>query len=541
MKGNTLRSYGSFIAGEEIPGQEWVHTLRASALLADVLPTMTLKRKLDQGKRSDGDAHDSVVARCAVADDEVSQRALEAARRAAPVWGAMPLDLRFELIDRFHREVWRRRDELVAVMVEEGHPRTLAQWEVASLVSASGPESTNWTKEQMAVEFEHGDRRLRVVRKPDGVVALAPPQNATTVSSLFGVPVLAAGNTLVLKAPRSSPYGTMWAWREIVLPILDDLGAPPGTANVICGHPKKIVDQWLESPLVDDIFFFGSSEVGIPLGVEAVRRGKKPVLELAGNDGCIVWRDADLDRAAEALTECFYGSGQICMVPNYVLAHPDIADALLDRLVALAGQIRPGYPEDPDVLLSPVFKTDTYFSFLSQAMERGAKMLIGGRRLEIDGEPAETGVFIEPTVLRVDGMAGAREIMAVSRETFFPLLPVVVAEIDEDRRLFDKMIDFVNANEYGLRNSLWAADDGLIEEFAVRVTNGGLLKVNDSHVGLPPYLAPNGGNRLTGGPFGETNYPMLRTSHLQGISIGRGIQPRRAVIEAFASKLEENR
>ena len=67
---------------------------------------------------------------------------------------------------------------------------------------------------------------------------------------------------------------------------------------------------------------------------------------------------------------------------------------------------------------------------------------------------------------------------------------------------------------------------------AGRVTNGGLLKVNDSHIGFLPYLPTHGGTGLTGGPFGEPNYPLLRTSHLQGISIAEGIQPRTAVFES---------
>lgn len=94
--------------------------------------------------------------------------------------------------------------------------------------------------------------------------------------------------------------------------------------------------DWLASPLVDDIMFFGDSEVGLEVGRDCVARGKKPVLELAGYDCCVVWRDADLDAATEALCECFYGSGQICMVPEWTLVHPEIADALLGRLVAAA-------------------------------------------------------------------------------------------------------------------------------------------------------------------------------------------------------------
>jgi acyl-CoA reductase-like NAD-dependent aldehyde dehydrogenase len=151
----------------------------------------------------------------------------------------------------------------------------------------------------------------------------------------------------------------------------------------------------------------------------------------------------------------------------------------------------------------------------------------------MDGQPSESGLFIEPTVLRVDGLDAARKITAVTRETFFPLLPVVIPERADDRALLDTAIEFLNANEYGLRNSLWATDESVIEEFAHRVHNGGLLKINDSHVGLPPYLAPNGGNGLTGGPFGESNYPMLRTTHMQGISIGTGIDPRLTINDMF--------
>jgi acyl-CoA reductase-like NAD-dependent aldehyde dehydrogenase len=527
-----LRSYSSYIGGKYVEGQEWIYCLRASALLRDVFANLTLKRDLEQGKRDDAADHDSVVARCAVAGEHELQAALEAAAAAAPVWAAFPLDARFRLAERFHEEARKRRADLVEVLVEEGHPRTLAEWEVAGVLQASHPLTSAWCREQMQREFEQPGRKLRLVRKPDGVVVLSPPLNASLVSSLLGVPVIAGGNALVVKAPRTAPYGTMWAWEEIVRPLLDEVGAPPGVANVVCGHPKKVLDHWMESPLVDDIFFFGSSEVGIPLGVEATRRGKKPILELAGNDAVVVWRDADLDRAAEAITECFFGSGQICMIPNHVVVHPAVAEPLLDRVVSLASKIRPGYPEEQEVLLSPVFKSDLYFEYLEQGVAAGAQLLCGGRRLEIDGTPSGTGLFIEPTVLRVDGLADSRKVLAVARETFFPLIPVVVAEPHEsDAELLESVIAFLNSNEYSLRNSVWTGCPELVEQFATRVTNGGLLKINDSHIGLVPYLATHGGGGLTGGPFGEANYPMLRTTHLQGISIGTDIQPRRAVFE----------
>ena len=79
------------------------------------------------------------------------------------------------------------------------------------------------------------------------------------------------------------------------------------------------------------------------------------------------------------------------------------------------------------------------------------------------------------------------------------------------------------------------ANDFLVLERATgkvqRIVNGGLLKVNDSHIGFLPYLPSHGGTGLTGGAFGEANYPMLKTSHVQGVSIATGIRPRQAVFD----------
>ncbi|MFD0661180.1 aldehyde dehydrogenase family protein [Thermocatellispora tengchongensis] len=124
-------------------------------------------------------------------------------------------------------------------------------------------------------------------------------------------------------------------------------------------------------------------------------------------------------------------------------------------------------------------------------------------------------------MVRVDGLASAREVEAVRSETFFPLLPVVVPEPGRpDGQLLDDVLAFVDGNAYGLRNSLWTADEGVAERFAREVRNGGVLKVNDaSHCGFAPYMPSHGGTGLTGGVFGEASYMMIRTTHLQGISM----------------------
>jgi acyl-CoA reductase-like NAD-dependent aldehyde dehydrogenase len=510
----------------------YLYTVSTRAILADVFASLTLKRRLEQGLENTTSEH--VVGRVSLADTETVYAATKAAASAAPAWAATPLRTRLKLGTLIREQLRDKHSDLVDVLVAEGSPAALARWQVAGLLELFSEETLDYCAAQSHQERVVGPRTLTVRRVADGVVCVNPPRNAPAASALFGITPLLSGNAVVVRAPRSAPLGVMYALRELVVPVLSEVDAPAGVLNFFCARPGPTLKAWLDSPDVNDIFYTGDVERGLDLERECVARGKKPILELAGNDCVVVWADADLDRAVEALTECFYGSGQICMVPNQVVAHPAIADDLCDRLTRAAAAIRPGYPDDPQVLLSPVLRSERFFAYVRDALDHGATLVCGARRLEVDGEVSDTGPFLEPTVLRVNGFAAAREVDAVCSETFFPLLPVIVPETE---RLTD-MIDYVNANPYGLRNSLWANDDRVIEEFTARVGNGGVLKINDSHIGFLPFLPTHGGTGLTGGAFGEANYPMLRSSHLQGVSRAHGVRPRDAVFGAYRQLLE---
>ncbi|KUL55615.1 aldehyde dehydrogenase family protein [Streptomyces sp. NRRL S-1521] len=531
-----LRTYYSYVNGERRESGEWVYVVDSNALLDDVFATLRLKRRLEQGRPEDtpGELPDTVVGRVAKADRDTVELAVKAAASAAPEWGAVPLDTR---VDRFaellHRRISENAEQIAAVLVAEGHPLPLARWQVSGMLEIFGPRSAAFYRSQMLQEFRHGERRLQVRRRPDGVVCLNPPQNAPLSSAMLGATSIMAGNALVVRAPRSGPLGVMYVLQEIVAPVLDELGAPGGVLNAVCGDPAPMLSVWLDSPEVDDIIYFGSSENGVRFEQRCVAAGKKPILELAGNDVVTVWKDADVELAAEALTESFYGSGQLCMIPNQVVVHPDVADRLTEELVRRVREIRPGRPQDPEVLLTPVLRNEKFFTCLEQALDNGAELLTGGHAMQLDGARDPHGIFLEPTVLLVRGLAHARELDAVRHETFFPLLPVVVAEPADDETLLDRFVSFVESNDYGLRNSLWARDERVVTHFTDRVTGGGLLKVNDSHIGFLPCLPTHGGTGLTGGVFGEANYPILRTSHVQGVSFSEGSRPREAVFGAW--------
>jgi acyl-CoA reductase-like NAD-dependent aldehyde dehydrogenase len=507
------------IDGQDDAGLGWTYVVRASALIADPERAFNLKRGLELGNIELGEIAENgdVVARCAWGDKQHNERAMAAAARASETFSRFSLSQLREIGADFHRELLAHADELVEILIVEGHPRRLAQWEVSGVVHGLDELTREWYYSQFQQSFKANGYELQLVRKPDGVVCVNPPQNAAASNSAMGSLALLAGNTLVVKVPQGTPAGVMFVYREIFQPVLKRHGAPTGTLNLISGDTQRILKQWLGSPHVDDVLFFGSSNSGLRFGSECFAAGKKPILELSGNDGFLVWRDADLDRAAQTLTECFFGSSQICMVPKYAIAHPEIAEQLIAKFVELVGAIQPGYPEDPDVVLSPVLKQDQFFDFLSEAREAGCPILTGGKRVGVDGTPDPGGFFLQPTVIRVNGLAHARELSCVREETFFPMLPIIVPS-EEDSELLEQALRFMNTNAYGLRNSLWSSDEHVVETFIRGLSNGGLLKINDSHIGFHPILATHGGTGRTGGPTGELNYAMLRTTHLQGIS-----------------------
>ncbi|OEV05762.1 aldehyde dehydrogenase family protein [Streptomyces oceani] len=523
-----MRDYRLYIGGRDLDGTGAVHAVHASLMLDDVLTAVSLKRRLDKGGEVLPD--DEILSRCATAGPEQLEAATRAAHNAKPAWAAVPLEQRLDLLSSFHQELSGRIEEFIELLIAEGHPRRFAEIEATSILDSTGQEAIDFYRQQLVQEVDTPRRHLTLVRKPDGVVGLNPPQNAATTNSAVGVCVLAAGNTLVLRAPQGCPTGVHFLFRELVVPLLDRMGAPPGTLNIVTAPTALTLRHWIDSPLVDDVFYFGDSTRGLAIAQECMAKETKPVLELAGNDGLVVWRDTDLKHAARALTESFIGSGQVCLVPKFGIVHPAVADELLSRLRDEVAAIRPTRPADEAAWLSPVMKSERYFDFLTTAVQAGARVLVGGHRCDLDGEQDEAGSFIEPTVLRVNGLELADSMPVVREETFFPLLPIVVPEdTGDDQKLLSAIVDFLNGNRYGLRNSLWARDEHVIDRFCTEVSVGGLLKVNDSHIGTVAPLPAHGGTGLSGGPFGEANLPVLSTTHLQGISIATGEDPRRSV------------
>jgi acyl-CoA reductase-like NAD-dependent aldehyde dehydrogenase len=301
--------------------------------------------------------------------------------------------------------------------------------------------------------------------------------------------------------------------------------APRGILNVITGNSEKILENWMSSPLVDDILYFGESDTGIEVGAKIYRAGKKPILELSGSDLMFVWRDAPVNLVAEALLDGFLGSTQICMVPKKALIHEDIFDAFKAEFVLKVRRLKIGLPSEPDILLSPVTKIVKFYECLNDALAKGAKLLCGGERVNHRNIPDKSGIFITPAVLEVEEIEAALTMKCFTEENFFPLIPIIrvkgnaVSEEEKDETIFKKMVSLANGHQYGLRLSAWVISKEYIEKFSEYLHNSGLLRINSRHVGFSMGLASHGGTKKSGGPFGEMNYIWQKTSHLQGISL----------------------
>ncbi|MBY8847926.1 aldehyde dehydrogenase [Saccharothrix sp. MB29] len=525
----TARAFPLYIAGERVETDDRAYGMSVRSVLEPGgHEAAALLRLLREGTEEEVHAHPHVLCSVSLSTPEQGEAALAAAAAAAPRLRATPLAERLRCVRDLHAAFLAHREEIAHLLRLEGCPRVLVEAQLLAVLDLMRPESLEMAADLLHQEFTAPRHRIVLQRQPDGVVCVDPPANAP-LYGLIAMLVLVAGNAVVIRVPRSCATSLSYALHEVIIPVFEAHGTPPGAINVLCADFEVTMRQWLDSPSVDTVYYFGSSDYGLALERRCVERGKKAILELSGNDGVLIWRDAHLEHATAALLESFYASGQACVAPKYAIVHPDVADELSARLAAAASALRPGDPETSDTVLSQVLRATAFQRTLDEALRAGAVQVCGGARVGVDGEPDPNGLFIEPTVLRVDGFERAEANPAVRGEKFFPLLSIVVPEDGPD--LLDRCLDFLDRNRFGLRNSLWAEDAVVVGRFTTELRNGGLLKVNDSHLANAPYLPGLGGTGDSGGTHGEAMYPILRASRLQAVAIATTrVHPRDALL-----------
>ncbi len=379
--------------------------------------------------------NDEVVGTTYFASDQDLEDAIDRAQDAFRQHSQMPSFERAGYLTCIADQMQKRRDELAELITAEaGKPLRDSRVEVdrgVFTMRLAAEEAQRITGEQIPLDLMPASKgRFGVTRKvPIGPIAGISPFNFPLNLALHKLgPALASGNPLVLKPPTRDPL-TMLAVAEMV----HEAGVPAGMVSIM-PMDRQVGDRLVTDERFKLLTFTGSPDVGWDMKRRSGK--KKVVLELGGNAGVIVDRDANLDFAVgRILTGSFAYAGQVCISVQRAYIHRDVFDSVVERLVAAAGNVKMGDPADAATELGPMIDEKAVariHDWVETAVSEGATVHSGGQ---------PDGRFYPPTIL--SGVS--RDSFVCSREAFAPI--VVLFPFDD----WTEGLGQINDSVFGLQ------------------------------------------------------------------------------------------
>jgi acyl-CoA reductase-like NAD-dependent aldehyde dehydrogenase len=400
--------------------------------------------------------------------------ALDAAVAAKEPAAATPAYERAALLRRAGKLLVERADAIAEIMAREtGKAIKDAKAEIVrsqDTLSLSAEEAVRIEGEHVPLDGSAmgAGKICFLLRFPVGVVAGITPFNAPVNLACHKIaPAIAAGNTLVLKAPPQSP-GVIHELAKIFV----DAGTPAGVLNVLYGD--RVGPELVRDPRVDFISFTGSSRVGAE--IRAASGLRRVALELGGNGATIVHSDAKLDEAAAVCARnSMRLAGQSCISVQTVYVHRGVYDKFIEMVVSEVGKLKLGDPLDPATDVGTLIDeraAQRVESWIAEARSGGARVLTGGKRHE---------AAIEPTVI-----ADAKPAMkVVCDEVFGPVVSLLAYDDVDD------VFRTVSAGRFGLHTGIFTASMELAIRAVRSLRTGGVI-LNGSSTWRTDQLAYGG-------------------------------------------------
>ena len=258
----------------------------------------------------------------------------------------------------------------------------------------------------------------KVVKEPVGVVTQITPWNYPLLQASWKIaPALATGCSLVMKPSEITPLTTIR-----VFELMEEVGFPKGTINLVLGSGAEIGDVMSGHEEVDLVSFTGGIKTGKHIMKQAADHVTNVALELGGKNPNVIFDDADFELAVDqALNGGYFHAGQVCSAGSRILVHNDIKEKFEKALIDRVSKIKLGNGFDDDTEMGPVISQehrDKIENYMQIAKDEGATIAIGGKRPE--REDLQDGLFFEPTVI-TDCDTSMR---IVQEEVFGPVVTV---------------------------------------------------------------------------------------------------------------------
>jgi succinate-semialdehyde dehydrogenase/glutarate-semialdehyde dehydrogenase len=398
------------------------------------------------------------------------------------------------------------QDDLARLMTsEQGKPLAESRGEIAYAASF-----IEWFAEEArriygdTIPSPWPDARIVVTREPVGVCAAITPWNFPAAMITRKVaPALAAGCTIIVKPAMQTPLSAL-AMAELAARA----GVPAGVLSVVTGDSRAIGGELTANTRVRKLTFTGSTQVGRMLAAQCAPSLKRMSLELGGNAPFIVFDDADLDAAVKgAMTSKYRNTGQTCVCANRLLVQDGVYEAFAGKLAAAVSRLKVGNGMDAGVEQGPLIDVAALAKveeLVGEAIEHGARALVGGRRHALGG------TYYEPTIL-----TDVQATMRLAREEIFgPVAPLLRFKDEAEA------IRIANDTEFGLAAYFYSRDIGRVWRVAGALECG-MIGINSGLISTA--VAPFGGVKQSGlgregSRYGINEYIDLKYLCMGGIS-----------------------